>query len=65
MAIGASVFAHFIPDDNTWMVYILAALVGTGGALILITSLSFVADLIGDFTVSENFCDSERPKCAC
>lgn len=55
LALGSSVFTHFIPAENKWMVYLLAALIGIGGALILITSLSFVADLIGDFTASGAF----------
>ena len=50
-AVGSSIAIYFIPAHKIWMVYIVAATIGVGGALMLITSLSFVADLIGDFTV--------------
>ncbi|XP_076444080.1 major facilitator superfamily domain-containing protein 12-like [Babylonia areolata] len=52
---GASAFVFFIPAEEKWMVYTAAVLIGMGGALMLITSLSFVADLIGEFTGSSAF----------
>ena len=33
---------------QTWGVYVVAAMLGVGGSTLLITSLSFTADLIGD-----------------
>ena len=42
---------YWIPVDWGWIVYIAAVITGAGGALLLTTSLAFVADLIGDFTV--------------
>ncbi|KAK7116671.1 major facilitator superfamily domain-containing protein 12-like isoform X2 [Littorina saxatilis] len=54
-ALGSAAFVYFIPAKETWMVYLASILIGIGGALILVTSLSFVADLIGDFTGSSAF----------
>lgn len=52
---GACTFVYLIPAHEKWMVYTAAVLIGIGGALILVTSLSFVADLIGEFTGSSAF----------
>ncbi|KAK7496875.1 hypothetical protein BaRGS_00011855 [Batillaria attramentaria] len=54
-AIGAAVYVYFIPSHKIWMVYIAAVIIGAGGALMLVTSLSIVADLIGDTTGSSAF----------
>lgn len=51
IAIGSSVFIYFIPIGNFGMVFGAAALTGIGGSLMLVMSLSIVADLIGDSTV--------------
>lgn len=54
-AIGAAVFVYFIPGEKIWMVYLAAVIIGAGGALMLVTSLSIVADLIGEITGSSAF----------
>lgn len=53
--LGAACFVYFIPREHTWMVYLAAMIIGIGGAFMLVTSLSIVADLIGDTTGSSAF----------
>lgn len=52
IALGASTLLYFIPSGTLWMVYLAAVIIGIGGSLMLVTSLSIVADLIGNSTVS-------------
>ncbi|PVD19910.1 hypothetical protein C0Q70_20404 [Pomacea canaliculata] len=55
IALGASTLLYFIPSGTLWMVYLAAVIIGIGGSLMLVTSLSIVADLIGNSTDSGAF----------
>jgi len=48
MSVGACVWFYLQPLDMRNAVYAAIVLMGSGGSVMLVTSLSMIADLVGD-----------------
>ncbi|KAJ8736473.1 hypothetical protein PYW08_007129 [Mythimna loreyi] len=56
-AIAGFVWIHFGSDDDykVYFIYVVAVLIGFGGAVMLVTSLALTADLVGERTEASAF----------
>ena len=53
LAVGAGVWFYFITEPTKAMTYPAVVLLGFGFSIMIVNSLNFAAELIGDNTVSQ------------
>lgn len=53
LAVGAGVWFYFIAEPTKVMIYPAVVLLGFGFSIMIVNSLNFAAELIGDNTVSQ------------